>query len=75
MVDAQGAVRGLDSDGAAGVDHADLDTLPGNDYRAAATDPSLNSQRLGRGLRSRAGGSGVADAGVFGGGQRVGQAA
>src|SRR6266540_7292058 len=32
-LDAEGAVGRFDGDGTAGVDHADVDALPSNDYR------------------------------------------
>src|SRR6266536_1032317 len=41
-------VRGFDGQRASSVDDADVDTLLGNDQRAAAGDASLHTQRLGR---------------------------
>jgi len=49
--------------------------LPGNGQGAAAADPPLDAHGFGRGLGWWAGGARVADTGLLGGGQRVGQAA
>ncbi len=74
-VDPQGVVGGLDGDGAAGVDHADVDPLSGNDDRPAAADSPVDPQRFGRWLGSWPGGACVTDTGQLRRGERVGQAA
>src|SRR2546423_12796746 len=40
VVDPEGVVRALHHYGAAGVDHADVDTLPGHDERTADSRPA-----------------------------------
>lgn len=75
MVDPPGGVGGLDGDGAAGVDHADVDALSGDGQGAAAADPPLDPLWVGGRLGWRAGGPGVADAGHVGWGEWIGQAA
>ena len=41
VVDEEGVVGALDGDGAAGVDHAEVDALPGHHKGATAADPTL----------------------------------
>ena len=43
---AEGVVGGFDGDGAAGVDHADVDALSGNDYRPATADSPVDPHRF-----------------------------
>jgi hypothetical protein len=73
VVDPPGGVRGFDGQCPSSVDDADVDALFGNDQCAAAGDASLHAQRLGRGRGWWPGGAGVAQPGLFGGGERVGQ--
>ena len=47
VVDPPGGVGGLDGDGAAGVDHADVDALPGDGQGTAGADPPLHPHRVG----------------------------
>jgi hypothetical protein len=72
---AVGGVGGFDGDGAAGVDHPDVDALPGDDERATTADAPLHPHRIGCRDGWRAGGASVADTGHLGRGERVGQAA
>jgi len=74
VVDAEGVVGRFDGKSASRVGHADVDALPGNHESAAAADPPFHPQGFGCGLGWWSGGAGVADAGLFSGGQRVGQA-
>jgi hypothetical protein len=67
--------RQLGREGAPGVGHADVDALSRNGKGAVTADPPLDSYGFRCGLQWWPGGAGVADAGLFGGGQRVGQAA
>jgi hypothetical protein len=75
VVDAPGAVCFFDVEGSAGVADPDVDALAGDDQAAAAVDPALDADRVGRRLGCRAGGSGVTQPGLFGRSERVGQAA
>jgi hypothetical protein len=52
-----------------------VDALPGNHDSAPATDTPLHPHGFGRRYWWWAGGAGIADAGCFGRGERVGQAA
>ena len=56
-----------------GVDDADMEASPGDDEGAAAVHPTLHVERLGGGDRSRAGGTGVAQAGQLRDGERLGR--
>jgi hypothetical protein len=58
-----------------GVADADVDALAGDDQGASAADPALDADRFGYGLGWWSGGSSVAEAGLFGWGEGVGQAA
>jgi hypothetical protein len=75
VVDPPGGVGGLDGDGAPGVDHADVDALPGDGQGAAAADPPFHPWRVSGRLGWRTGGPSVAEAGQLRRGERVGQAA
>ena len=68
VVDAEGVVGGFDGQGPSSVDGADVDALSCNGNGAAAADSTFDAYGFGRGLGWWSGGSGVADAGVFGGG-------
>ncbi len=75
VVDAKGGVGGFDGEGCSGVGGADVDALAGDDQRSAAADTAFDPDRFRCRSGWRSGGAGVADAGDFGGCQRVGQAA
>jgi hypothetical protein len=75
VVDAPGTVGFFDVEGLSGVADADVDALSGDDEGAAAADPTLDADWFGCGLGWWSGGAGVAQSGLFGGGERVGQAA
>ncbi|MEH0975199.1 hypothetical protein V6U77_29125 [Micromonospora sp. CPCC 205546] len=74
-MDAEGGVGVFDGQGSTGVADADADLLAGEDEDAAAADASLDALWFGWGSGRRAGGAGVADAGLLLCGERVGQAA
>jgi hypothetical protein len=57
------------------VGHPDVDALSGNGEGTAGADPPLDAHRFGCRGRWWSGGAGIADASLFGGGQRVRQAA
>jgi hypothetical protein len=72
VVDPPGGVAGFDDDGAPGVDHADVDALPGDGQGAAAADPPFHPWRVSGRLGWRTGGPGISDAGRLRRGERVG---
>src|SRR5690242_16094271 len=63
VVDAPGVVGGFNREGASSVRNADVDALSGNDYRAATADSTVDADRFGSRLGSRAGRASVTDAG------------
>jgi hypothetical protein len=71
----EGGVGGLDDHGAPGEADADVDALAGDHQGAAAVDPPIDARRSGWWGRWRSGGAGVAQPGLLGGAEWVGQAA